>query len=216
VEAYVNLSGVAVGSFVAPVMIVPPADTRVARSSPREVAGRLDVVESASLPVRAAVTGLPANAVVRVRAVPDAVTVTGARSRLAEAAYALVIAGPESTTARVTAVDADGSPVEGLNLRPASVRLMREERAALAERTLPIALARAPAGLTYRRFTLSVDQVRVVGPPNVVEGLASIVARPATAVQAGTVRVQLRLELPAGVTSLDPPPTATLVVATSD
>jgi YbbR domain-containing protein len=215
VEAYVNLAGVTVGNFEAPVTVVPPADTRVARMVPREVAGRMDVVESSLVPVRAAVTGLDGGTVVRVTVQPEEVTATGPRSVLEAIAAALAIVSPDAATATLTAVNEEGLPVQGVTLRPASVRITRSSLPALAQRTLPLVLAQPPAGLRYRTQTLSRTEVRVVGPPDVVSRMTSVTARPATTLQPGNVRVALRLDLPSGVTVLDENLSATLNVTTS-
>ena len=202
VEASINVEGLPDGPFQAPVTVTPPADTTVARVTPKAASGRVDAVVSQSVPVQVAVSRAGLNTLVVAVAAPRDVTATGPRGRLASVASALALAGPGAVSATLTAIDDNGLPVQGVTLHPARVRLSFTQSSVLTQKLVMVRLA-APTGKPYRDVVIAPARVRLVGPPSVVNAIGFVTASPATPVVSGTQKVRLTLEIPSGVDALD-------------
>lgn len=205
VEATVDVEGLGDGNFELPVTVTPPADTRVARVAPEEVSGRIDGVVSGLLEVRVAVLGAPADSVVRVTPVPASVVATGPRSRLSQAKYALALApAAGDDTARLAPVDASGTVVEGVALKPDTVRLERTQMALTVQKAVNLELAPLPAGLTLGSVVFRPARPRVVGPPAAIASIELVRATPLVPLVPGAQTVAVRLDgLPPGVRPAD-------------
>jgi len=218
IEATVDVRGLEDGPFTAEVRVNPPANTRVARTDPREVSGVLDAVIARELEVRVVTIDAPGDRLVRLLASPRVATATGPATRLAGVAYALALAPPELAAggepvlARLTPVGLDGRPVDGVSLKPEEVRVSRTDTSVLAEKVVPVDLADLGGGYSLRGAVLRPVRVRVAGPPEAVSQLDRLTARLVGPIVPGPLVAQTQLVLPSGVSALDPAPTVSGII----
>ena len=124
-QVYVDLSGRGEGVHTVPVIVVPPLGVQVLEVDPQFVEVRVEPLIRRELPVRVAVSGLPAAARFEVvSAYPAAVEVEGTAAQLDRIAEVVapvrLTAGTGGFSGAVSlqAVDAAGTPVTGVRLGP--------------------------------------------------------------------------------------------------
>ena len=219
-----------------PSEVIGFVETRGSKSVPVRVAYVTGVADAAA----GGVTGgaAPANILVTPRTTPEEVIVRGRSGTLEEVTAALAIvngrvngrvdgevdgtgadgAGENSVTVEPYAVDASGLPVEGVVLEPAQVSVTLSREPVLHTRTVALTFTLPDTSpLSVEESALSQTEVTLAGPRELLAPLTQITAtvEPATLPEApGGYTLPLRLELPEGVSALEPP-TVTLRLAGS-
>ncbi|GHG04354.1 hypothetical protein GCM10017783_16200 [Deinococcus piscis] len=205
VEAVVNVTDIAEGSFNQPVTVTAPSGTEVVRATPDRVQGVVDTVQKRSLPVTVTVYAPGSALMPSYQVQPAEVTVSGpsrAVNEVAQVIYAPAELEPgESRSVTLLPVDGEGQPVEDLTLTPAAVQLTRASSDGQPGRTLPVRLSPPPAGLELISSQLSPEQVRVIGPAGAVNGLTELVGT--AEYRPGTYRTEVQFQPPEGVQLLD-------------
>lgn len=206
IEAVVNVTDIAEGSFNQPVTVTAPGSTEVVRVTPDRVQGVVDTVQTRAVAVTVSVYA-PGSAVMpSYQAQPAEVKVSGpsrAVNEVAQIIYAPVNLQPgESRSVSLLALDNEGQPVEDLTVSPAAVRLSRAGSDRQISRTLPVRLAAPPSGLeVVGAARLSPQQVRVSGPAGTLEGLSELVGT--AEYRPGRYEAVVQFQPPAGVEVLD-------------
>ncbi|WP_407539699.1 CdaR family protein [Deinococcus radiomollis] len=204
IEASVDTTGAQEGSFTLPVEVRAPDGTKALRVLPARVQGFVDSQLSRRLSVTLSAAAPPAGSLPRYTLTPQTVTFSGP-SRLVRT-VSRVISQPlnleagATASSRLVALTAEGEPVTGIVLRPASVSVRRSDLGTLPVKTVRVLLPPAPAKLKVQS-TVTPASVRLVGPPTALAGLNS-----ATAVltyRAGSYKVTPTFNLPSGVQALD-------------
>lgn len=213
-EAILDLEGIS-GEFREPVRVLSPQAIELLRSNPTEVIGFVESVQQRELPVAPALLGTtPTDLRLEASVEPGQVTVRG-RSRPLESVARVIAPVPTeegSSVAPLVAVDAEGRPVEEVEVAPAQATVTVRASPALARRSVRVALVPPPApGFTV---TARLDQsaVEVVGPPSVLAGLEEVrgtVDQATGELTAGSYTLPVTIALPEGVFALDIP-TATV------
>ena len=205
IEAMIDITDLPEGSFNEPITVLPPGDTQLVSSMPDRVQGLIDTVQTLELPVTVTVYA-PGSAVMpNYQASPAQVTVSGP-SRVVNTVEQIIhppvtLAPGEEQTVSLLALDAEGKPVEGLNLQPATVQLSRVDSGELPAQRVGVELAPPPAGLRVVSAELSPAEVRLVGPTAALEELRRVVG--VIDYRAGEYQTEVQLLTPAGVEALD-------------
>jgi YbbR domain-containing protein len=193
INAYVDLSGVDSGEFTRDVRVGLPAGVELVSLEPARVEARVERYETKTLPVFA----YSPSQVLTV--VPSVVEARGPLSLVAQAYRAIGYAEGGSDLVLLTAVDAEGKPLESLILTPDRVRVT-ERGPLLTRRTLPLRLQRAPQGWRVLEASLP-PSVEVQGDPQVLQRLERIEAR--VPLRSGRFEAPLELLLPEGVQAVN-------------
>ncbi|ADY25308.1 YbbR family protein [Deinococcus proteolyticus MRP] len=205
IEAVVNVTDIAEGSFNQPLTVTAPGGTEVVRVTPDRVQGVVDTVQTRSLPVTVTVYAPDSTLMPRYQAQPAEVTVSGpsrAVNEVEQVIYAPVELQPgETRSVTLLPLDGDGQPVTDLTLSPATVRLTRAASDGQPSTALPVRLAPPPGGLQLTSARLSPEQVRVIGPADALEGLTELVGT--AEYRTGSYQTEVRFEPPSGVQVLD-------------
>ena len=201
----------------APVRVTVASDAvKVVDATPASVPVRVEKLTTRRLPVQARFANeaprgfTPGDA----KIAPAEVTLTGPDSAVAAVAavYATVRFGDVGLdlvqAAQATAVDKDGAPVDGVTAEPAAVQVSVPVLPTSTTRTLPVfwELRGAVAtGYWISRVTTDPAAVTVRGEPAALSALERITAAPVdVAGLTATRTVRAALNLPAGVTLLQP------------
>ncbi|WP_425146904.1 CdaR family protein [Deinococcus sp.] len=205
IEASVDTTGAKEGSFNLPVEVRAPDGTQTLRVLPARVQGFVDSQLSRILPVTLSVGLPPADTLPRYGVVPGAVTVSGP-SRLVNTVEQvvtapLVLAPNTQGQTRLVALTAQGQAVTGVILRPSSVTLSRSDTRALPVRTVLVLLPAPPAKLSVVASRVEPPSVRLVGPADILRGVASVTAL--MPYRAGSYKFTPTFKLPPGIQVLD-------------
>ncbi|MBX6350048.1 MAG: hypothetical protein IRZ11_00880 [Clostridia bacterium] len=210
--AFVDLRDAEAGRLAFNVDVAVPAQVQLVSVEPQRVTVTLAAVSAREVPVTVRVSGQPADGfrAGAARATPEAVEVSGPTAAVAAVASVVAtadVAGREAdltVDAPLTAVDADGDPVEGVALDPATARVTVPV-AAWAEKVVPVeaSLAGEPAaGYRVERVGVEPAEVRLSGPKEALDAIASVYAQPLdVAGRDADLEAKVGLILPAGVTS---------------
>ena len=128
IEASVDVSGLPDGFFARSVTVNPPSGLSIVRLEPSRVSGTIDAVVRDKVEVRAALLETPGAPPLRINVNPDEVTVVGPRPKVAMVAYALAlgsrrVAPNKPLEVRLTPMDSEGRPVDGVRLEPARAKI---------------------------------------------------------------------------------------------
>lgn len=209
-SAILDLSDVS-GSFSKPIDVVVPPGITLENVRPNEAIGVVELRTSRTMPVTIAYRGqLPVDAVLHGLAEPATVTLTGRASVLEQVAVVLAPVSPSQpeTTATLVALNADGRPVLDVSYTPSTVTVLSEAREVLHTKTVELIIEQ-PDVSPYELVGFAVDRqtVRLAGPYEVLNALEQVVgtvALDADDLASGTYTVSAMLELPSGVTALEP------------
>lgn len=213
-EAILDLEGIG-GEFREPVRVLSPQAIELLQSSPTEVIGFVESVEQRDLQVAAALLGSPPPDRLLEAVVEPAVVRVRGRSRPLGAVARVVAPVPAeegSRTAPLYAVDADGLPVDEVEVSPAEATVTVRSAPALVQRRVRVALVppRAPGFTVTAR--LDTAEVVIAGPPSVVDGLEEVrgtVDQLTGEREAGSYTLPVKIALPEGVHAIGTP-TATV------
>ncbi|WP_424951414.1 CdaR family protein [Deinococcus sp.] len=205
IEASVDTTGAPEGSFTLPVEVRAPDGTKALRVLPTRVQGFVDSQLSRSLSVTLSAAAPPAGSLPRYTLTPDTVTLSGP-SRLVRTVSRVIsqplnLGAGASASSRLVALNADGEPVTGIVIRPASVNVRRSDLGALPVKTVEVLLPPAPAKLNVLSSAVSPTTIRLVGPPAALAGLNSVIAT--LTYRTGNYSVAPTFKLPSGVQALD-------------
>lgn len=201
------------GAFEQPITVQAPQEIEVESVEPALVIGFLESITSSSLAVQVALAGQrPQSALLDATASPATVTLTGRGQVLDTVQRAVAIApatggGP----APVVVLDADGVPVAGVTVEPATVTVAVTTREALVTQEVDLRFE-APSGPGLVSAGLSSQTAVVAGTEAALEDLRTVTATvdaPTAGVDPGRYTLPVRLDLPEGVVALTTP-TATL------
>ncbi len=210
IDATLDLSGVS-GAFQRPILVSAPQDITILNRIPSEAVGTVETVDTKTVPVAVGLLGGGDGLLIPSYA-PQTAVVRGRSSVLERVAQVLATVQPtpgEQEVSLYTVTDA-GKPVSDamLNVDPQTVTVNVSEVPVLYTKTLPVSVLEPdfePFALTS--FTQSRDTVRVAGPKEVLDTLTEAVGfvqldTPLRA--AGEYTLQVRPQLPDGVTVLEP------------
>ncbi len=212
VDAFLDLQDVS-GDFNVPVSVFPPQGLSAVRVAPTEVIGTVRRKASKRVPVRVALYGpRPANAVLRSRAEPGEVTVTGLSSQVERVRGALAplsLEGDANAPVSLYAVDAEGRPLREVRLEPNQVRITIDRERVLHTRRVPLNLTLPDVSpLEISAQSLSQPDVLLAGPKEVLDALERVPAsvNPSSSVPRVREYTQvLTLQLPESVRALETP-----------
>jgi YbbR domain-containing protein len=128
IEASVDVSSLPDGFFSRPVTVTPPAGLNLVKLEPARASGTLNAVVREKTDVRAALLETPGAPPLKIKVNPSEVTVIGTRPQVERVAYALAVgmrqvAPNKPLEVRLTAMDTQGKPVEGVTLEPSRARI---------------------------------------------------------------------------------------------
>lgn len=203
-QAVLDLEGQG-GPFEEPITVLSPQTVELRRVNPTDVIGTVEAVTEKTVPVDVVVVGDGPGDVKLVTAVePAQVTVRARASTLDRVARVLAPVRPSPGERSTTpyAVNAAGLPVPGVEIEPAQVQVGVVERPILVTRDVPVELQTPSVPGFTVTAGLEQEQVRLIGPPGLVDSLESV---PATVTlqteepEAGGYTLPVTLELPEGV-----------------
>jgi YbbR domain-containing protein len=128
IEASVDVSNLPDGFFSRAVTVTPPAGLNLVKLEPARASGTLNAVVREKTDVRAALLETPGAPPLKIKVDPSEVTVIGTRPQVERVAYALAVgmrqvAPNKPLEVRLTAMDTQGKPVEGVTLQPSRARI---------------------------------------------------------------------------------------------
>ncbi len=128
IEASVDVSNLPDGFFSRPVTVTPPAGLNLVKLEPARASGTLNAVVREKIDVRAALLETPGAPPLKIKVNPTEVTVIGTRPQVERVAYALAVgmrqvAPNKPLEVRLTAMDTQGKPVEGVTLEPSRAKI---------------------------------------------------------------------------------------------
>lgn len=128
IEASVDISGLPDGFFSRPVTVTPPSGLNLVKLEPARASGTLNAVVREKTEVRAALLETPGAPPLRIKVTPTEVTVIGTRPQVERVAYALAVgmrqvAPNKPLEVRLTAMDTQGKPVDGVQLEPSRAKI---------------------------------------------------------------------------------------------
>lgn len=218
--ARISLSELSPGLHQLPVDVEPGVGpVQVVGVRPAELELRLEEIITDTVPVEAVTVGEETlSPAYEVRGVletdPAEVQIAGAASNVEQVAYGLAelsVAEASGTVERVltvTPVTEDGEPVEGVTVHPEQVQV----RAVVARRPNAREVGirvetqgSLPAGYRLSQFLVSPAQVTLLGAPGDLLALGSAIRTLPVDISnaAGGLRVQVPLDLPAGVEAVN-------------
>lgn len=205
IEAVVDVTGVPEGSFTRPVKVQPPTGTILRRQTPERVQGFVDTQLTRTLPVTLGVATPPENSLPRYTVTPGEAALSGPGRRVATVQRLVtspVALGPgEDRETPLIALNAQGQPVQGVTLRPATVTVRRLDTGELPVKAVPVVLNRPPAGLRVTAANLQPSNVRLVAAPELLARLREV---PGTVTyRPGTYTAPVTLQVPAGTQALE-------------
>lgn len=186
--AFVDLRDAEAGRLAFNVDVAVPAQVQLVSVEPGRVTVTLTAVAARELPVTVRLSGQPADGfhAGAPRAAPEAVQVAGPAAAVGLVAAVVAtadVSGREADLAAdapLQAVDADGDPVPGLSLAPATVRVT-VPIVAWAEKVVPVvpsAAGQPAAGYRVERLASDPAEVRLSGPKEALANVASVYAEP--------------------------------------
>jgi YbbR-like protein. len=192
VVAYLDLSGVEEGPFDRPVRVQIPAGLELAEVTPARIQARVERIGRAVVALEAFVPGeavLPREV---------SVAVKGAASQVARARMALAVGIEVGKPLGVAVFDAEGRPVEGLEVVPAKIN-PRFTGPLFSLREVPLALPGPPPGLVVKQAVVP-PKVKLVGPPEALAAIGFVSGE--VEWREGSYLTPVRLRLPKGVYAL--------------
>jgi YbbR domain-containing protein len=128
IEASVDVSNLPDGFFSRPVTVTPPTGLNLVKLEPARASGTLNAVVREKTDVRAALLETPGAPPLKIKVNPTEVTVIGTRPQVERVAYALAVgmrqvAPNKPLEVRLTAMDSQGKPVEGVTLEPSRAKI---------------------------------------------------------------------------------------------
>ncbi len=128
IEASVDVSSLPDGFFSRAVTVTPPTGLTLVKLEPARASGTLNAVVREKTDVRAALLETPGAPPLKIKVDPSEVTVIGTRPQVERVAYALAVgmrqvAPNKPLEVRLTAMDTQGKPVEGVTLEPSRAKI---------------------------------------------------------------------------------------------
>ena len=128
IEASVDVNSLPDGFFNRPVTVTPPSGLTLVRLEPARASGTLNAVVREKTEVRAALLETSGAPPLRIKVNPGEVTVIGTRPQVDRVAYALAlgsrqVAPNKALEVRLTPMDNQGKPVEGVRLEPTRAKI---------------------------------------------------------------------------------------------
>ncbi len=210
-EAVLDLSESS-GEFQETIRVFPPQGISLQRSNPQDVIGIIETVSSKTVPVTVAVFGeLPAESFLIARAEPTSAIVRGRGEPLSQVvtAVAIIKASENEQTVRLFPADAQGQPVSNITVEPleATVSFIRE--AVLHTRRVDLNFQTPEVEpLVIASATLSQSDLLLAGPRDSLATLSRVnatVELDTRQLIEGSYTLELRPQLPSGVTALETP-----------
>lgn len=213
VDASIDLSGLGPGDHSVPVVVAAPPDVRAVAQTPQEVLVVLDTLQTGRLPVEVSLIGsLPQGVTLGTpRVTPASVTVRGAASQIAEIRHAIVTVDTTdlrqqlTTSLQVHLVGASAQEVRGPTVDPPLVTVQLAVRESVIAKVVPVvpAIQGAPAPpLAVTGISTDPATVTLQGPSLQLQSIAVVTTAPIDLRGAkGTIRQQVALQVPAGVTA---------------
>jgi len=205
IEAVVDVTGVPEGSFTRPVTVQAPTGTTLQRLTPERVQGFVDTLVTRTLPVTPSVATPPETSAPRYAVSPDEATVSGPGRVTATVRRVintpLSLAPGEEREAALIALDAQGQPVQGVTVTPATVTLRRLDSGDLPIKAVRVMLNEPPPDLRVTALSVQPASVRLVAAPELLARLREV---PGTIpYREGTYTAPVTLRVPAGAQALE-------------
>jgi YbbR domain-containing protein len=209
-SAVLDLSDVT-GSFNKQIDVVVPPGIILDNVRPNEAIGVVELRTSRVMPVSIAYRGqFPTDALVQGTAEPATVTLTGRASVLEQVAVvqATVSASQSETVTSLIALNAEGRPVSDISYSPNTVTITTETLEVLHIKEVDLTVEQ-PDTSPYElvSFTVLQGTVQLAGPRSALEELESVtgtVELDTDQLNSGEYTLNVQLELPSGVSALEP------------
>lgn len=216
IEAVLDLGGLQ-GEFQQTIDVRPPQGIELIRVNPEQVIGFLETVTSKEVPVNVVRLGSPpADTQLRSSTEPSMVTVTARTEILQRVTLALapIPAAAGEVDIAVFAADSEGFPVREVTIEPATIAVTTVARPLFVQRSLPVTLE-PPDADRIGSVDLATTSATVIGPPSTLATIENLVARvdlETVPTATGRYNLPVRLELPAGVMTVEAPMASVTVV----